>query len=100
MLNSPDPNALADLDACIDALIAGQPWETLLPADDAKRGEVLEVMAVAQRLLSLAKATPSPEPASKRRIWRHASARFSVLKAIALYRLPFLPPLWIRPEAC
>lgn len=91
---------LVQLDACIDALIAGQPWETLLPADDAQRGEILDVMAVAQRLLSLSKETPRPEPARKLRMWRHASARFSVLRAIAFYRLPFLPPLWIRPEAC
>ena len=87
---------LAALDACVDALLAGQAWELLLPFDEADRAEVLSLMVVAQRLVSFSKVAARPEPARKQRMWRQVSARFSMLRAIALYRLPVLPPLWIQ----
>jgi hypothetical protein len=91
-----DTPTLISLDACVDALIAGKPWETLLPDDAAERIEVISLVAVAQRLLAFSKTASRPEPARKARMWRQVSARFSVIRSIALYRLPYLPPLWIQ----
>jgi hypothetical protein len=87
------------LDACLDALMAGEAWRTLLPEDEADRAEVISLVAVAERLLAFSHTASRPEPARKARMWRQVSARFSVIRSIALYRLPYLPPLWISQAA-
>jgi hypothetical protein len=89
------------LDRCIDRLLAGEAWEPTLPADPVVREEVASLMEVAEDLQVLAGRATHLRPARKERIWhRVSSSRRGVIRRIAFYRLPYLPPLWIRPEAC
>jgi hypothetical protein len=94
----------AVLDSCIDDMLAGRDWSASLPQEEKLRAEVLGLMEVALKVVHLAAITASIEPAQKRRVWRKVerdtSIRQSRIRSIALYRLPLLPPLWIRPEAC
>jgi len=60
-------------------------------------------MEVALQLVRSATLTAPIQAAQRARIWRRVEQKGHVggrLRAIALYRLPYLPPLWIRPEAC
>lgn len=89
------------LDRCIDRLLAGEAWERSLPADPVVREEVASLMEVAEDLHDLAGRTTHLRTARKERIWRRVSgSRRGLIRRIAFYRLPYLPPLWIRPEAC
>lgn len=89
------------LDRCIDRLLAGEPWDRALPPDPILRGEVASLMEVAEDLHDLAGRTVHLRTARKERIWRRVSgSRQGLIRRIAFYRLPYLPPLWIRPEAC
>ncbi len=89
------------LDRCVDRLLAGEAWERVLPADPVVREEMASLMDVAEDLRVLAGHTTHLKTARKERIWRRVSiSRRGVIRRIAFYRLPYLPPLWIRPEAC
>ena len=93
----------AALDLCIDELLAGNDWLLVLPVDAAQRRELSALMEVARQLVRVAAATAPIHAAQRARIWRRVEERSfkgNWLKAIAFYRLPYLPPLWIRPEAC
>lgn len=88
----------AALDQCIERMLAGEPWQANVPegADD----EVFQLMAVAERIYAVAGVTAAPEASRRLRIRKRLDAPRSLLRQIAFYRLPYLPPLWIRPEAC
>jgi hypothetical protein len=91
------------LDQCIELLFAGRDWEAALPQDGRFARELREMMAVAAQLARIARLAPHLQEAQRRRIWNRIESRIperrSVVKRIALYRLPYLPALWIRPEA-
>lgn len=91
----------AALDACIDELLQDGDWEAALPEEPAVRSEVLSLMPVARALSALAGKGGQLTRARKERIWEKVSySRRGLIRRIAFYRLPYLPPLWIRPEAC
>ena len=99
----PQANAATEaaLDICIDELLAGADWEAALPTEPAVRQEVLHLLPVARALLALAGRSGQLTRARKERIWERVSqSRTGLLRRIAFYRLPYLPPLWIKPEAC
>ncbi len=90
------------LDECIDRLLINEQWSDLLPDDATMRREVSGLMTVAQRVAALARVTrPAPE-AVRRKTWRRVfrASNESLVRKVALYRLPYLPPLWIPREAC
>jgi hypothetical protein len=99
MPSSLAPTTHAALDACIDALLAGADWHPYLPAGDADRAEVLRLVAVAERLVATASLLPCADASWKQATWRKLTSKFSIIRTIAFYRLPYLPPLWIKPEA-
>ena len=91
------------LDLCIDDLLRGRDWSQRLPADREPRVEIEELMEVAVVVRHLAAATAGIEQPARHRLWsriRRDVRPVSKLRAFAFYRLPYLPPLWIRPEAC
>ena len=91
----------AALDICIDQLIDGGDWQAVLPSELPIRDEVLALMPVAQGLNSLARRRVPLGRAQKERLWHRIShSRMGLVRRIAFRRLPYLPPLWIRPEAC
>jgi hypothetical protein len=97
----PEPTREVLLDRCIDQLLAGEPWQGALPAESRARTEITGLMDVAERLHNLAGHTTGLERPRKEHLWRRiATARRGLVRRIALHRLPYLPPLWIRPEAC
>ena len=99
----PQANAATEaaLDRCIDELLAGADWEAVLPAEPTIRQEVTTLVPVARALLALAGRSGNLTRARKERIWERVSqSRIGLIRRIAFYRLPYLPPLWIRPEAC
>ncbi len=95
-----DISAHVALDACIDALLEGADWSRFLPTEEIDRIDVATLMTVAEQLLAAATDAPKLEAAGKNRMWQRVAARFSLIRSLALHRLPLLPPLWIRPEAC
>jgi hypothetical protein len=96
-----DHSSEVALDLCIDALRAGDDWAPLLPGDEPGRSDVAGLVGVAEKLFAAAKVMPVARPSWKQATWQRLNSVFSVIRAIALYRLPYLPPLWIRPaEAC
>ena len=100
-MSRPEPSREVLLDRCIDALLAGAAWESALPAEARARKDLTALMEVAERLHELAGHTAGLERPRKEHLWRRiAMARRGLGRRIALYRLPYLPPLWIRPEAC
>jgi hypothetical protein len=97
----PEPPRDVVLDHCIDRLLAGASWEGALPAEPRARTELAALMDVAEQLHELASHTAPLQRPRKERLWRRiAVARRGLVRRIALHRLPYLPPLWIRPEAC
>lgn len=91
------------LDECIDDLLDGRDWKRRLPSQQPERVRLAQLMAVAVALREAATATPALQAQRRLRLWSRVVAHAksgSRLRAIALYRLPYLPPLWIRPEAC
>lgn len=92
------------LDRCIDELLAGGDWQSRLPDEAEQRKEIAALMDVARHVLRLAAMTGRIQPAQTARIWQSVKpqpgSRRDRMRAIALYRLPYLPPLWIRPQAC
>lgn len=92
------------LDQCIDELLAGRDWQSRLPDEPNQRREIVALMDVARHVLHLAALTTRIQPAQSARIWRAvkpgSGTRRGRMRAIAFYRLPYLPPLWIRPQAC
>lgn len=101
MASPHDPLTEIALDRCIDRLLAGESWERALPPDPVVRGEVASLMEVAEDLHDLAGHTSHLRPERRERLWRRVSgSRRGLIRRIAFYRLPYLPPLWIRPEAC
>jgi len=85
----------SDLDQQVDRLIAGKPAVSYGDAD------LRALVATAQLLSRLAATIPASKPSTRLNIWRglFESKGASQIRAIAFYRLPYLPPLWIRPEA-
>ena len=93
----PADQALIDkeLDEQIDRLLADEPFTHTHDA------HLRALLGAAARLSSLAGKIPAAPAATRRRLWdRIHNKGTSKLRAFALYRLPYLPPLWIRPEAC
>ncbi|MGE0598648.1 MAG: hypothetical protein AB7J35_02320 [Dehalococcoidia bacterium] len=92
------------LDVCLDCLLAGKDWNENLPGGAAERAVVASLMEVAVEVLRIAQLSTRTESARRRRIWQRVASQTtqkqSRLRSIAFYRLPYLPPLWIRPEAC
>lgn len=88
------------LDECIDRLIAGESWAGDLPAQQPERDQVAGLMRVAERIVILARETAPPAVGQRQRIRRRLEGPRSIIRQIAFYRLPYLPPLWIKPEAC
>ena len=100
---SPLNSSAALLDHCIDDLLNGRDWSQRLPADPKTRAEIDQLMEVAVVVRNLAAATAGIEQPTKHRLWsriKRDARPASRLRAVAFYRLPYLPPLWIRPEAC
>ena len=85
-----------DLDHQVDRLVAGKSAVSYGDAD------LRALVATAQLLSSLAATIPAAKPSTRLRTWHRLfeSKGASKVRAVALYRLPYLPPLWIRPEAC
>jgi hypothetical protein len=88
------------LDACIDRLLAGKTWADVLPADDNDRTEITGLMAVARRLFDFGHQLPEPEREKRRQVWNRVNRGRGIVRRVAFYRFPYLPPLWIRPKAC
>ena len=89
--------AEALLDDCIDRLIDGKAWDDLLPEDH--RVEVGGLMNVATIVLAFARGVSGPPGRARKAVWERVKNRRSLLRTIAFYRLPYLPPLWLKPEA-
>ena len=100
MASDRDHTAEIALDLCIDALMAGDSWTELVPNDEPAHSDVSSRVAVAERLFAAAKVMPAPRQTWKQATWQRLNSLLAVIRAIAFYRLPYLPPLWIRPEAC
>lgn len=99
----PQANAATEaaLDRCIDELLAGADWEAVLPKEPAIRQEVASLVPIARALVALAGRSGQLTRARKERIWERVShVRTGLIRRIVFYRLPYLPPLWIKPEAC
>ena len=88
----------AALDQCIERMLAGEPWQSRVP--EGADHEVFALMGVAERIYAVARVTAAPEVSKRQRIRNRLGVRPSLLRQIAFYRLPYLPALWIRPEAC
>lgn len=102
-MRSQADSAATLLDHCIDDLLDGRDWSRRLPGDANQRTHMAQLMEVAVIILRAAERTPRVESARRLKLWSRIaqhSRPASRLRAIALYRLPYLPPLWIRPEAC
>ena len=84
-----------ELDEQVDQLLADEPFAHTSDPD------LRALLGAAARLSSLAAATPTAPAATRRKVWDRVAHNkgTSKLRAIAFYRLPYLPPLWIRPEA-
>ncbi len=96
----PETTRAVHLDTCLDNLFAGAACSECPADSEAERLELMALVRVAEGLRQLASATPGPGPAQRRRIRRRLEAPRSIIRQIAYYRLPYLPPLWIRREAC
>ena len=94
----PESKKEAVLDGCVDRMLAGERWESSLP--DGGDEEVSALMAVAERISALSRVTAAPEISRRQRIRKRVENPRNLLRQIALYRLPYLPPLWIKREAC
>ena len=88
----------AALDQCIERMLAGERWEANLP--DGVDDEMFALMGVAERIYAVARVTAAPEVSRRQRIRSRLSVQRNLLRQIAFYRLPYLPPLWIKREAC
>ena len=93
-----EANKEAVLERCIERMLDGQRWDLDVP--EGTDEEVFALMAVAERIHAAARVTAAPETSRRQRIRNRLEAPRSLLRQIALYRLPYLPALWIRPEAC
>ena len=87
------------LDDCIDRLVDGRPWDDLLTGDNRQRAEVNGLMNVATLVLAFARGVSGPPARARKAVWERVKNRRSLLRTIAFYRLPYLPPLWLKPEA-
>ena len=74
-------------------------WDLEVP-DGAGADEVFALMAVAERIHAVARVAAAPEATRRQRRFKRLDSPRNLLRQIAFYRLPYLPPLWIRPEAC
>lgn len=88
------------LDQCIDRLVAGQDWRDLVDERDERTHEVHGLMDVAQGLLLLAGHATGLDRRGRDRIRRRITTTQSMIRRILFYRIPHLPPLWLKPEAC
>ena len=94
----PESEKEAILDRCIARMLVGERWQSSVPesADD----EIFALMDVAERIHAIARVTAAPETSRRQRMRNRLEAPRSLLRQIAFYRLPYLPPLWIKREAC
>ncbi len=72
----------ATLDECVDCLIHGEDW-TMALADEPSRAQIDPLMEVAQRLLTLARLSPTLEIAGRERIWSRLTRRLRTSDALA-----------------
>ena len=94
----PESEKEAILDRCIERMLVGERWEAYVP--DGADDEIFALMDVAERIHAIARVTAAPETSRRQRIRNRLEAPRSLLRQIAFYRLPYLPPLWIKREAC
>ena len=94
----PEANKEAILERCIERMLVGERWEAYVP--DGADDEIFALMAVAERIHAVARVTAAPETSRRQRIRNRLEAPRSLLRQIAFYRLPYLPPLWIKRGAC
>ena len=94
----PESEKEAILDRCIERMLDGERWD--LDEPEGTDEEVFALMAVAERIHAAARVTAAPETSRRQRIRNRLEAPRSLLRQIAFYRLPYLPPLWIKREAC
>ncbi len=71
-MTSPEEAHEQALDRCIDRLLQGDEWQTTLPVEPAARDEVSGLMAVAHKLLALARSLPPLDPGQRERVWTRA----------------------------
>ncbi len=86
------------LDQCVDRLVAGQDWRDLAEGEHAE--ELHSLMDVAAGLLHLASQVTRLDRRGRERIRSRVRNAQSTIRRILFYRIPFLPPLWLKPEAC
>jgi hypothetical protein len=89
----------ATLDKCIDRLVAGQDWHDLVDKHEDE-AEVHRLMEVAHGLLLLAGHATGLDRHGRDRIRRRIRTTQSMIRRVLFYRIPYLPPLWLKPEAC
>ncbi len=94
MLRRHEHTAASALGRCIDRLLKGSNWENELPGESPEREEVAGLMAVAQRLLGMARRTRTLDSAGKRRLWQTTERNLHDQKAVGRAWLsPALVPL-------
>ena len=108
------------LDACLDRMVSGDDWQEVLPSDGEEQREALSLVAVARRLVETASLAQSPGAELKQRVWQRVSAspefatngffrrlgglrvlytppaRPGVVQKVLFYRMPALPPIFVR----
>jgi hypothetical protein len=95
------PDSLeATLDHCIDRLVAGEDWRDLVDERRPESTEVTHLMEVAHGLLLLASHATGLDRRGRDRVRRRIRTTHSMIRRILFYRIPCLPPLWLKPEAC
>lgn len=96
----PEMTKAVHLDSCIERVLEGGTCGECPAESEAERMELKALVYVAEALRDLGRTTAAPEAARRKRIRRRYEGTKGVIRQIAFYRLPHLPPLWIKPEAC
>jgi hypothetical protein len=91
----PDPLEKT-LDHCIDRLVAGEDWQELAEGQHAE--ELHSLMDVATGLVLLAGHVTRLDRAGRARIRSRVRSTEGLMRRVLFYRIPFLPPLWLKPE--
>ena len=96
----PESTKAIHLDRCIDRMLLGGNCEECPAESEAERMELMALVQVAEALRNLGRTTAGLEATQRQRIRRRLERPRNIIRQIAFYRLPYLPPLWIKPEAC